>query len=1058
MQSSDFPATTAVHGTRFTAGETRERYREKIARITLDSMVQFVGLLDARGTVLEINKVALDAVGVSLADVEGRPFWTTFWWQVSPEVNHGIRDAIARASRGEFVRWDTRIYGRAGGTETIIIDASVMPVKDERGEVVFLACEGRDITEKKAYEQAIARQREELAQLDKLKTQFFANISHEFRTPLTLMMGPLEDMLAERADPDPRLELAHRNSLRLLKLVNTLLDFSRIEAGRIEAAYEPSDLSMWTTELTSSFRSAIERAGMTLSVECAPLPEPVYVDREMWEKIVLNLLSNAFKFTFEGGIAVSLRAVQGAAELEVRDSGTGITPDELPKVFERFHRVKGARGRSYEGSGIGLALVQELARLHGGTASVRSEVGRGTTFTVRVPFGKDHLPADRIEAARRQVSTGVRADAFVQEALRWLPAEPARPPIAGVASPPAAAVTGRPRILLADDNADLRDYVRRLLEVSYEVEVVEDGVAALESARARPPRLIITDVMMPKLDGFGLVRELRADPALATIPIVVLSARAGEEARLEGLSQGADDYLVKPFSARDLLGRVAATLKSEGMRQRVIDQERRFRTFVQASSDIVYSMSPDWGEMRFLQGRNVIADTAEPNRSWLDKYIHPDDQDLVLAAIRDAIRGKQTFELEHRVLRVDGTPGWTFSRAIPILDEDGGIAEWLGAASDITARKEAEHALREADRRKDEFLATLSHELRNPLAPLRNGLHIMRLHDGPPDPRVRDIMERQLNHLVRLVDDLLEMSRITRGQLELRRERVELATIVRNAVETSHPLVQAGGHRLDVSLPGEALWLDGDPVRLTQVLGNLLNNAAKYTGDGGTIVVSARRDGGAAVISVRDSGYGIRADNLERIFQMFSREGHAGPRSQGGLGIGLTLARRLIEMHDGTVEARSEGEGRGSEFIVRLPLAGASAPAARAEAPQVRLPAIRLLIVDDNEDAGATLGMLLETIGAEVDVATDGASALEIFAARDHAAILLDLGMPEMDGYEVAHALRTRFPERHPRLIALTGRGQPEDRRKAQDAGFHHHLVKPASLDALRALLGRVAP
>ena len=422
MAAPQANATITVHGTRITPGETLERYREKIARITLDStMVQFVGLLDAKGTVLEINKVALDAVGVSLADVEGRPFWTTFWWQVSPEINQGIRDAIARASKGEFVRWDTPIYGRAGGTETIIIDASVMPVKDERGEVVFLACEGRDITQKKAYEQEIARQREELAQLDKLKTEFFANISHEFRTPLTLMMGPLEDMLAERAEADPRVALAHRNSLRLLKLVNTLLDFSRIEAGRIEASYEPTDLSALTTELASNFRSAIERAGMTLSVECEPLPAPVYVDREMWEKIVLNLLSNAFKFTFDGGIGVLLRAVGGAAALEVRDSGTGIPAEELPKVFERFHRVKGARGRSYEGSGIGLALVQELARLHGGTVSVRSEVERGSAFMVRIPLGKDHLPAERIEAARRLASTGVRADAFVQEALRWLP-------------------------------------------------------------------------------------------------------------------------------------------------------------------------------------------------------------------------------------------------------------------------------------------------------------------------------------------------------------------------------------------------------------------------------------------------------------------------------------------------------------------------------------------------------------------------------------------------------------------------------------------------------------
>jgi len=1049
--------TIVVHGTRITPGESLERHREKIARITLDSMVQFVGLLDAKGTVLEINKVALDAVGQTLADVEGRPFWTTFWWQVSAEANQGIRDAVARAAQGEFVRWDTPLYASPDGSVTIVIDASVMPVKDEQGNVVFLACEGRDITQKKAYELEIARQRAELAELDKLKTQFFANISHEFRTPLTLMMGPLEDVLAEQAEGDPRLTLAHRNSLRLLKLVNTLLDFSRIEAGRIDASYAATDLAALTTELASNFRSAIERAGMTLSVQCEPLSEAVYVDREMWEKIVLNLLSNAFKFTFEGGIGVTLRADAATAELEVKDSGIGISGEELPKVFERFHRVKGARGRSYEGSGIGLALVQELVRLHGGTVTVRSEVGRGSTFTVRLPLGKAHLPAERIEAARRLASTGVRADAFVQEALRWLPNEPVKPASTGGATSERATPTTRRRILLADDNADLRDYVRRLLEPNYDLEVVEDGLSALEAARARPPDLVISDVMMPRLDGFALIQELRADPALATVPVMILSARAGEEARLEGLSRGADDYVVKPFSARDLVGRINAALKSEGMRRRVLDQERRFRALVQATSDAVYSMSPDWSELRSLQGRDFIADTTEPSRSWLDKYIHPEDQARLLAAIQDAIRGKKPFELEHRVLRVDGTLGWTFSRAVPFLGEDGEIVEWLGAASDISARKEAESALREAAQRKDEFLATLSHELRNPLAPLRNGLQLMRLQGDRLNPATYAIMERQLDHLVRLVDDLLEMSRITRGLLELRRERIELSTVVRNALETSEPLVQAGGHRLDVSLPGQALWLEGDPVRLTQVLSNLLNNAAKYTDAGGVISLSARRDGDTAVIQVRDNGCGIDPGGLERIFEMFSREVHPGRRGEGGLGIGLTLSRRLTEMHGGTIEAKSEGVGRGSEFTVRLPLAEAAPRSGDVSQRKVSLSTLRILVVDDNEDAAESMGLLLEALGARVDVVHSGQAALEVFAERKAAVVLLDVGMPEMDGYELARALRARFPEDRPTIIALTGHGQPEDRRKAREAGVDHHLVKPAEFEALQSLLSSVA-
>jgi PAS domain S-box-containing protein len=329
-----------VRGTELLGSDSREIYRQKIARITLDSMVQFVGLLDAEGTVLEINQVALDAVGITLRDVEAKPLWTTFWWQVSDEINGELRESIRRAAQGEFVRWDTEIYGRAGGKETIVIDASLMPVRDENGKVVFIAAEGRDITAKKAYEREIARQREELAELDKLKTRFFANISHEFRTPLTPMMGPLEDAVADKenmsAGNHERLELAHRNSLRLLKLVNALLDFSRIEAGRIQASYEPTDLAKLTAQLASVFRSAMERAGLELIIDCRALSDMVYVDREMWEKIVLNLLSNAFKFTFEGKVSVELQEVDGGAELLVRDTGTGIPPMRFPGCSSAF--------------------------------------------------------------------------------------------------------------------------------------------------------------------------------------------------------------------------------------------------------------------------------------------------------------------------------------------------------------------------------------------------------------------------------------------------------------------------------------------------------------------------------------------------------------------------------------------------------------------------------------------------------------------------------------------------------------------------------------------------
>ncbi|HLW49218.1 MAG TPA: SpoIIE family protein phosphatase [bacterium] len=432
------------------------------------------------------------------------------------------------------------------------------------------------IANAEAYEEE-RRRAEVLAELDRAKTTFFSNVSHEFRTPLTLMLGPLEEALAAPADALARrrddLALVHRNGLRLLRLVNTLLDFSRIEAGRIRASYEPVDLARFTAELASEFRAAIEKAGLRFTVDCAPVAEPVWVDRDMWEKIVLNLISNAFKFTLEGGITVRLRQTNGAVELAVEDSGTGIPAHELPRLFERFHRVEGARGRTHEGTGIGLALVQELVKLHGGAVRAESLLGRGSTFTVAIPLGSAHLPADRLKAGRTVVSTALAARPYVAEALRWLPDAapglPAEEVDRGLLSdePSAEDMGERPTIVLADDNADMRDYVRRLLAPRYEVRTAADGAAALAALRERRPDLLLSDVMMPRLDGFELVRAVRAKPALADLPIVLLSARAGEDASIEGLEAGADDYLIKPFGARELLARVAANLKTAELRR-----------------------------------------------------------------------------------------------------------------------------------------------------------------------------------------------------------------------------------------------------------------------------------------------------------------------------------------------------------------------------------------------------------------------------------------------------------------------------------------------------------
>jgi two-component sensor histidine kinase/FixJ family two-component response regulator len=428
-------------------------------------------------------------------------------------------------------------------------------------------------------------------------------------------------------------------------------------------------------------------------------------------------LSNAFKFTLEGTIEVSLKEVGGNFELAVSDTGTGIPKDELPRLFERFHRVEGARGRTYEGSGIGLALVQELARLHGGNVAVESEYGKGSTFRVRVPTGANHLPQQQIGGVRTQTSTGLGAYPFVEEALRWLPDQaPVQDLIADVALPAdqsPAPEAQRAFVLLADDNADMREYLARLLSAHYRVEAVPDGEAALKAVARRIPSLVLSDVMMPRMDGMELLTRLRADARTAAVPVILLSARAGEEAKVEALDAGADDYLVKPFSARELLARVDAHLKIASVRGEAMESlrsnEERYRAFIAATSDVVYRMNADWSEMRHLRGKDFVADTDDPSSNWLEKYIHPDDQPRVLTVVNEAIRTKSPFEFEHPVIMVDGGIGWTHSRAVPVFGEDGEVVEWFGAARDISERKRHEET-------QQLLVSELSHRVKNTLA------------------------------------------------------------------------------------------------------------------------------------------------------------------------------------------------------------------------------------------------------------------------------------------------------------------------------------------------------
>ncbi len=801
------------------------------------------------------------------------------------------------------------------------------------------------IANKRAYEEE-RRRAAALAELDRAKTAFFSNVSHEFRTPLTLMIGPLEDSLCDEALPGhlrERLEVSHHNSLRLLKLVNSLLDFARIEAGRVQAIYEAVDLAALTQDLASNFRSATERAGLEFRVDCDALPEPVYVDREMWEKVVLNLLSNAFKFTLEGQIRVGLTHEGEFAQLVVEDTGVGVPEHEVPRLFERFYRVEGTAARTHEGSGIGLALVQELVKLHGGTIEAASVFGRGTELRVRIPYGNAHLAPSQVSTksapARKRIG---HSQAFVQEALRWLPDEPgdqARELREQFAEPGSrdsrfAALHGA-RVILADDNADMRAYVRDLLSDFYRVETVADGEAALAAARREKPDLILTDVMMPRVDGFGLLRSVRADEGLCDVPIVLLSARAGEEARIEGLNAGADDYIVKPFSARELLARVGALL--ELIRTRRDSEER------------------------------------------------------------------QRLDLER------------------------------------------------AGRQKDEFLAMLAHELRNPLAPIRNSSELLlrNLDPGSPERGAVHTIERQVTHLTRIVDDLLDISRITQGRIELRRRPVEVADLVARALETVEPLIRHKGHVVTHYAARPSLCVNVDPERIVQCLGNLLTNAAKYTEPGGAIRIDTRETDGQVGIAVADNGVGIAFELLPKVFDLFVQGERTLDRAQGGLGIGLSLVKKLVEMHDGSVHIDSAGPLRGTTCEIRLPLhEGTAAHTNPTDASASR--SHRILVVDDNEDAATSLALILELDGHQIATAHSGMEALDRVEDFRPEIVLLDIGLPGLDGYQIAQRIRREARFEGIRLVALTGYGTSSDRQRAQDAGFTHHLVKPVDFADLK--------
>lgn len=634
---------------------------------------------------------------------------------------------------------------------------------------------------------------EELSALNKAKTDFFNNVSHELRTPLTLILGPLEELLIQSTLPQSvrtELDIIYRNAIRLLKLVNNLLDFSRIESQRMEALFEPVNLCEMTTIIASGFSSAIEKAGLKYEIQCDASLREVYVDKEMWENIVINLLSNAFKYTLTGMILLTLERNGDHVELSVRDTGVGIPSKDINKIFQRFYRVNDIRGRTHEGTGIGLALVKELVDLHKGSIKVESELDAGSTFTVTIPLGKAHLAAEKIkENIAKHDKRYMRA--YLQEAMS-LTAEDVRP--AKKTEPVEQKI--KSRIVVAEDNKDMRDYISGLLSPLYAVQAFENGEKAFNEIQRNPPDLVVSDVMMPVMDGFELIKKIRADKDLAETPIILVSARAGQESAITGIDSGADDYLAKPFSARELMARV--------------------------------------------------------------------HQHVMMYNLR-----KETAQM------------------------------------------------------KDHFLASITHELRSPLTAIMGFITLM--HDGDVGPVTEDQKESlsmvlaNTEHLLSLINELLDLAKIESGKVEFKLEKVDLNKLADEVKHTMQPLLAGKNIKINFEIHSQMPGIFVDGLRLKQVLYNYINNAIKFSYADGKIAVRLTVTDHQLMIEVEDYGTGIREEDMAKLFREFQQLKTDPHQKESGTGLGLYITKRIVEAQGGKVGVKSQ-LGKGSTFSAVIPI------------------------------------------------------------------------------------------------------------------------------------------
>ena len=1062
---------TTVVGTQINPFDGLAEYRLKLARITLDSMVQFVGLLDADGNVLEINKVALDAIGIELKDVLGKPFWTTFWWQVSDEVVKTVEINVGRARHGEAVQWDTPLLGHPDSRVPIILDAIFRPVKDDAGKVVFIVAEGRDITTRKEQELEIERKNQELkelllrvSELDELKTQFFANESHELRTPLALIIGPAERMLERdrRLSDAERIDAATviaRNGKMLLKHVNDLLDISKLEAGKLDVLLATTSVTELVRFIAGHFDVLAVERNVTLVVD-TPVEIIGQVDQEKLQRMVMNLTSNAFKFTPVGGtIRCSVEAANHALRICIDDSGPGVQAEFRAVIFERFRQGEGGANRQIAGTGLGLAIVKEFAHLQGGTVKVtKSELG-GAKFEIELPIASPLSETAQAGLAQRDAFVTTPSLQGVLEELR----EPAR----RLPTMPISPRKQRGRVLVVEHNVEMSRFILECLAQEFEVRTAFDGQAGFDAAMAAPPDLIVSDIMMPRVSGDQMVGMVRQQPTMADIPILLLSAKADEALVSQLLDNGAQDFVTKPFSERELLVRARNLVELKLTREDAIAVEKdklrmaedRAQQHAERSKQIgaLFDQAPSF--MAILRGPEHYIELA--NARMMDLVGgRPIIGNTIVEALPETVEQGFVEKLDYAFATgqanvftavpydVPLAGGNGLARHYlnfvqqPILDADGKVTGIFVEGVDVTAAHEdhlaliaSQAALRQAQKMEavGQLTGGIAHDFNNLLASISGSLEVLKIHvDRGTTAGLEKYIKMGRDSVRRaasLTQRLLAFSRrqtLDPKPININNLVVGLEELIRRTV----------GPTVAVEVMCDAgLWItEADAAQLESSLINLCINARdSMLPDGGRLTIETANKwidertsktydltpGQYVSICVTDTGTGMTPDVIERIFDPFFTTKPLGQ----GTGLGLSMVYGFVRQSSGQVKVYSE-VGQGTTMCLYLPMHVGDAQSEEiltGEAAVDHGDGEVVLLIEDEETVRVLVSEVLQECGYRVITAADGSSGLLLLQSDVRIDLLIsDVGLPGgLNGRQVADAGRVERPAL--KVLFITG-------------------------------------